>query len=486
MMTGQQYKASLNDGRRIFLEGKLVTDMASHPVYKVPVETAAYLYDRDYDPDPNAIRKTIRTMKSAADLRHHAEPQEEEDILLAVTSASIMTLLTAAGRIESTLPENAQRIRAWVKEAQRRDVRIAQCITDAKGDRSRRPSQQDDPDAYVRVIERRADGVVIRGAKLHITAASLAHELMTIPTKAMKPGEEQYSIACMIPTNAPGVRIVDVDYAPRHEDARRFPISSRKHMPDSFVIFDDVFVPNERIFLDGHTEFAAVFAHSLGLWERIGGLAGMARGYDTMVGFAQLAAEANGLEKIPHIKEKISTMIINATLVRASLDAAIDQCGFSSDGSAFPHELYTNVGKYHGAANYSLMVRDLHDIAGGSVQTAPAPADLENEEVGHLIRKYMSTKASIDGEYRTKLFHAIYDFTAGANGSWASIAQLLSGGGLYAQRIVSAGRYDLNAAKQQALGAAHMTGPQPAATNKVASEAANSSPLPREASTRRA
>jgi 4-hydroxybutyryl-CoA dehydratase/vinylacetyl-CoA-Delta-isomerase len=105
------------------------------------------------------------------------------------------------------------------------------------------------------------------------------------------------------------------------------------------------------------------------------------------------------------------------------------------------------------------MVRDLHDISGGSVQTAPSVADLENEEVGHLIRKYMSTKQSVDGDYRTKLFHAIYDYTGGAGGTWASIANLQSGGGLYAQRIVTASRYDVEEAKRLALKTAHIEEP---------------------------
>jgi 4-hydroxybutyryl-CoA dehydratase/vinylacetyl-CoA-Delta-isomerase len=459
MMTGDEYRQSLNDGRKVYLEGELVTDMADHPVFKTPVNLAARLYDKGYNPAPNAVRDTMRTMRSAEDLRHHATAVEDTDMLLGVTSASMMTLLTAADRIEEKLPENAARIRAWVKDAQARDIRIVQCITDAKGDRSKRPSQQDDPDAYVRVVERRPDGVVIRGAKLHITAASIAHELMTIPTKAMKAGEDDYSIACMVAVNTPGVKIVDVDYAPRHKDQRRFPISSTKHTPDSFVIFDNVFVPNERIFLDGHPELAATFAHSLGLWERIGGLAGMAGTYDRLVGFAQLIAEANGLEKVPHIKEKISGMVINATLVRACLDAAIDQCNFTSDGSAVPHELYTNAGKYYGAENYPNMVRDLHDISGGSVQTAPSIADLENPDVGYLIRKYMGTKQSVDGAYRTRLFHAIYDFTGGAGGTWAAIANLQSGGGLYAQRIVTSGRYDIEEAKKMALKTAHIEEP---------------------------
>ena len=456
MMTGNEYRASLNDGRETFFEGKQITDLPNDPMLGVTVDSAAAGYDRFYDPTPGAVGAFMKVPGSADELREQVELHETVDLLTHVTYASIMTLLTAADRIEDQLPENSARIRAWVKTAQQQDVRITQCITDAKGDRSRRAGNQDDPDAYVRVVERREDGVVIRGAKLHISAASMGHELMTIPTKAMKPGEEDYAIAAMVPVNAPGVKIVNTTYAPRHEDKRDFPVSGRQHTPEGFVIFDDVFVPNERVFLDGITELAAVFAHSLGLWERLGGLSGMASGYDRLVGYAQLISEANGLEKMGHVKEKISEMMINATLIRASLEAAIENCSITSDGAAFPNELYTNVGKYHGAANYSLMVRHLHDIAGGSVLTAPSIADLENETTGHLIRKYMGTKQEVDGTYRTRLFHAIRDVTADALGGWSAVTNIQAGGGLYAQRIVSRMHYDLENAKRQALTYAHM------------------------------
>ncbi len=317
---------------------------------------------------------------------------------------------------------------------------------------SRPPSRQDDPDAYVHVVDRSPEGVVVRGAKLHITAASLGHELMTIPTKAMKAGEEEYSIAAMIPVNAPGVKIINTTYAPRHSDLRDFPVSGNgSSTPEGFVIFDDVFVPNERIFLDGEVASAAVFAHSLGLWERLGGLTAMADGADVMVGLAQLIAEANGLAGQAHIKEKISEMIIHATVVRACYEAAIAHSETGVFGAAFPNELYTNAGKYTGAASYNLMVRHLHDIAGGAIVTAPSISDLENAEVGHLARKYMSTMNGVDGEYRTRLFHAIRDLTADSYGGWSQVTNIQAGGGLYAQRIVTRKHYDLDAAKQAAL-----------------------------------
>jgi 4-hydroxybutyryl-CoA dehydratase / vinylacetyl-CoA-Delta-isomerase len=291
----------------------------------------------------------------------------------------------------------------------------------------------------------------VRGAKLHITAASLGHELMTIPTKAMKAGEEDYAIAAMIPVNAPGVKIINTTYAPRHADLRDFPVSGRTSTPEGFVIFDDVFVPNERIFLDGEVASASVFAHSLGLWERLGGLTSMADGADVLVGLAQLIAEANGLAGQAHIKEKISEMIIHATVVRACYEAAIAHSKTGPFGAAFPDELYTNAGKYTGAASYNLMVRHLHDISGGAIVTAPSISDLENPEVGHLAKKYMATMNGVDGEYRTRLFHAIRDLTADAYGGWQQVTNIQAGGGLYAQRIVTRKHYDLDHAKQAAL-----------------------------------
>jgi 4-hydroxybutyryl-CoA dehydratase/vinylacetyl-CoA-Delta-isomerase len=458
MMTGDEYRRSLDDGRQTFFEGETIADLPGHPILGQTVDSAAAGYERFYDPTPGAVPEFMRVPGSKKELREQVELHESVDLLTHVTFASIMTLLTAADRIESELPESAARIRAYVKDVQARDLRITQCITDAKGDRSRPPSQQDDPDAYVRVVEHRPGGIVIRGAKLHISAASLGHELMTIPTKSMKPGEDDYSVACMVPVNAEGVKIINTTYAPRHADKRDFPVSGRQHTPEGFVIFDDVFVPDERVFLAGaHPHLAAVFAHSLGLWERLGGLSSMASSYDVLVGLAQLIAEANGLERVGHVKEKISEMMINATLIRATLEAAIENSSVTSDGAAFPNELYTNVGKYHGAASYSLMVRHLHDIAGGSVLTAPGRADLDNPETGALVRKYMSTRSGVNGEYRTRLFHAIRDLTADALGGWSAVTNIQAGGGLYAQRIVSRIHYDLEGAKRAALERAHMT-----------------------------
>lgn len=456
MLTGEQYKQSLQDGRRTFFEGSLVPDLLAEPVFRTPAETIAAGYDRYHSPDPGATNPIVVAPRSAAELRERAEIVHEIDLALDVTYQSLMTLLTAAPKLQEVAPDAATRMGAYVDDAKRRDIRIAECITDAKGNRNLPPSKQSDPDVYVRVVDRTSDGVVIRGAKLHITAASLVHELMVLPTKAMKPGEEAYAIACIVPVNSPGVRIINTTYHPRGEDTRHFPVSRRLSMPDGFVIFDDVFVPYERVFLDGETTHAAVFAHSLGLWERLGGLTYMASQADELVGLAQLIAEANGLGTVSHVREKIDEMVIHATLLRAALEAALANAHATPEGYYYPDELYTNAAKYQGAANFSLMVRHLHDIAGGAVLTAPTLADLENRETGPFVAKYMRTMENVPAEYRMRLFHTIRDLTADAYGGWHHVTNIQSGGGLFAQRLVTRKYYDMARAKALALQAAGM------------------------------
>jgi 4-hydroxybutyryl-CoA dehydratase/vinylacetyl-CoA-Delta-isomerase len=306
----------------------------------------------------------------------------------------------------------------------------------------------------VRVVARRADGAVSRGAKLHISAAPLAHHLMVMPTKSMKPGEEDYAIACAVPVNATGVHVISRTVQARGGDQRDYPVSSRRSMPDGFVIFDDVFVPHEHVFLDGVAAQAGVFAHSLGLWERLGGTAVMVDQADEMVGLAQLIAEANGTARVSHIREKIDEMMIHATNLRAGMEAAIGNAHTTPEGYFYPDDLYTNATKYLGAANFNLMVRHLHDIAGGGVITTPSMADLDNPDVGPQLRKYLTGASDVPGDTRAKLFHAIRDATADSYGGWHLVTNVQSGGGLFAQRVVTRKHYDMDRAKRLARHAA--------------------------------
>jgi 4-hydroxybutyryl-CoA dehydratase/vinylacetyl-CoA-Delta-isomerase len=462
VITGEQYRESIRDERRTYIHGRRIGELGEDPATRVAVDVVAQGYDRFYEPGMDARNPLLTPPRSSEQLRETVGLLRGVDMLAHTTFTSTMTLLTVAPAVAREHPVLAQRIYRHCEQVRSADLRVTECITDAKGHRALPPSQQEDADAYVRVVERREDGVVIRGAKLHITGASLAHELFVMPTKRMKAGEEDYAIACAIPADAPGVSTINTTFAPHAEDDRHYPISRKKQMPDCFVVFDDVFVPTERVFLDGQVEFSALFAHSLGLWERLGGVAEMASDGDLLVGLAQLIAEANGLARVEHVREKISEMVIYATLVRSGLEAAIFNAHETDDGFFYPDELYTNAAKYHGAANFNTMVRHLHDIAGGAVLTAPSLADLEHPELAPFVGKYMTGNPQVSGEERTRLFHAIRDMTADAFGGWHLVTNVQAGGGLYAQRIVTRKHYDMDAAKAMARSAAGLDQPVPA------------------------
>ena len=459
MMTGDQYLATLDDGRVTYFEGRRVKDLMLEPAFETPARAIAAGYDRCYSPTPGATNPLVLAPRSPQELRERAAVIGHMDLALNVTYQSLMTLLTASPRLSGVDPVYKDRLQAYVDDAIAADIRIAECITDAKGNRSLAPARQEDPDAYLHVVDRQSDGVVIRGAKLHISAASLCHDLLVMPTKAMKPGEEDYAITCAVPVNSTGVSIINTTYHPKGDDVRHFPVSSHASMPDGFVVFDDVFVPIDRVFLDGETANAAVFAHSLGLWERLGGITAMVRQADELVGLAQLIAEANGLAAVAHIREKIDEMAIHATLLRAGMEAALAHAKATPEGFFYPDELFTNAAKYQGAAEFGRMVRNLHDIAGGSVLTAPSIADLENPDTRAFVEKYMDTGTNVSAEDRLRLFHAIRDLTADAFGGWHLVTNLQSGGGLFAQRIVTRRHYDMARATSYAREAAGIEDP---------------------------
>ena len=449
MMTGDEYRRSLRDGRTMYLAGRRVEEPDSEPAFSTPVGHVAAGYDRFYSAEPGAVNPMFVAPRSKESLRDRIPLFLEVDELMYLTYQCLMSLLTAAARIGSDAPQCVENIRRYVIDAQRRDIRVVECITDAKGDRSVRPGEQWDPDSYVRVVERRPDGVVVRGAKLHITGVPVAHELLVMPTKAMKSDEVDYSIAFAIPINTPGVKAINTTFHP-YGDPRDHPISSRLSLPDAFVILDDVFVPNDRIFLNGQTRHASDFAHSLGLWERLGGTTLMVEQADQLVGLAQLIAEANGTDRISHIREKIAELAMHATLMRGALEASLATAVQSDDGFYYPNELYANAARYLAADGFAEAVKKLHDIAGGSVATVPSMRDLDNPDVGELVEKYMATSETMTGRYRMRLFHAIRDLTAGLYGGWWHVVNLHAGGGLYAQRLVTRKHYDLERAKMLA------------------------------------
>jgi len=225
------------------------------------------------------------------------------------------------------------------RHARDNDLRAAEVITDAKGDRKRKAHEQDDPDLYLRIVERRNDGIVVRGAKLHITGASLCHELVVMPTKGMRQDETDYAVSFSIPVNTKGVKVINRSFAPAELNAFDYPASAHHSIPEGFVVFDDVFVPWDRVFLAGEVQFASLFAQSLGLWERTGGVVDAVRVSQLYVGLAQLVTEHQGKDRDPVAQNAVSELINFAELMRMSLDYACRHYERTPSGMIHPNVL---------------------------------------------------------------------------------------------------------------------------------------------------
>jgi 4-hydroxybutyryl-CoA dehydratase/vinylacetyl-CoA-Delta-isomerase len=296
---------------------------------------------------------------------------------------------------------------------------------------------------------------------LHITAASLVHELVVMPTKGMRQDETDYAVSFSVPVNAPGVKIINRSFAPAELNSFDYPASAHHSMPEGFVVFDDVFVPWDRVFLAGEVRLASVLAQSLGLWERVGGVVASVESSKLFVGLAQLVTEMQGKERDPIAQSSIAELICYAEMLHMGLDYSCRHYQKTPGGMVHPNILGINSAKYYYAANYHNAVKYLQDLSGGLVITLPTETDLRNEESGRYIRKYLHTKPDVNIEDRMRVYNLIRDLTADAYGGWHLVVALQAGGGLNAQRVMMNRTYDIEGAKNAALIAA---GARPAAT----------------------
>src|SRR5215475_2150930 len=463
LKTPQQYVESLRDGRVTYWGGENIADITTHPRFKVPIELTAADYEYDSSEhgelrryraeDGSEAHRIYQVPRSADDLATRIEMMKHTSIGTLV-SGVYMALMSVKDEVALVNPQYAANIERMYRYCRDNDLRAAEVITDPKGDRKRRAHEQDDPDLYVRIVDRNKNGIVVRGAKLHITAASLIHELVVMPTKGMRQDEKDYAVSFSIPVNTKGVKIINRSFAPAELNAFDYPASAHHSMPEGFVVFDAVFVPWDRVFLAGEVPLASKLAQSLGLWERTGGVVAATRLSELFVGLAQLVTEMQGKESDPMAQASIAELITYAEMIRMGLDYSCRNYEQTPSGMVFPNTLAINAAKYYYAANYHQTVRYLHDLGGGLVLTLPLESDLRNEESGKYIRKYLYTKATVDVEQRMRVYNLIRDLTADAYGGWQFVVALQAGGGLVAQRTMMNRTYNMARAKERALKAA--------------------------------
>jgi 4-hydroxybutyryl-CoA dehydratase/vinylacetyl-CoA-Delta-isomerase len=330
-----------------------------------------------------------------------------------------------------------ERFKRWLIHIQDENLMVVGAMTDPKGDRSKSPADQPDPDQYVRVVERRDDGIVIRGAKIHMTGAVNSHEILVMPTTAMDDGSKDYAVVCALPVDAPGVTMIfgrqANDY--RRDFEERIDVGKPSFGSvggEAVIAFEDVFVPTERVFMDGEAEFAGDLVYRFAAHHRANYGACKTGLMDVLTGAVSYLAQIQGTAKASHVKDKVTEMIhLSETLYSSSIAC-------SAEGEPTPSGAYmvdtmlANVCKQNVTRFHFEIARLAIDMAGGFLATLPSQYDLESEEVGHLVKKYFSGVEGIPTEHRIKIARLIEAMTGGTT----LVESMHGAGSPQAQRVM--------------------------------------------------
>ncbi|NJN55404.1 MAG: 4-hydroxybutyryl-CoA dehydratase, partial [Anaerolineae bacterium] len=330
-----------------------------------------------------------------------------------------------------------ERFKTFLTEMQAHNFVIGGAMTDVKGDRSLAPHQQTDPDLYVHISRRTPDGVYIRGAKAHQTGCINSHWLVVMPTLRLSAADAAFAIVGAIPVTAEGITYV---YGRQSCDTRSLEAGSldvgnaQYGGQEAMVIFDDVFIPNDLIFMEGETEFAAMLVERFTCYHRRSYVCKSGVG-DVLIGAAATAAEYNGVANASHIRDKLVEMThLNETIYATGI-AASHQSHATKSGAYICDDMLANVCKHHVTRFPYEISRLAQDIAGGLMVTMPSEADYRHAELGPLLEKYLQGRADVPTEHRLRILRLIENMTLGRNAVGYLTESMHGAGSPQAQRI---------------------------------------------------
>lgn len=329
---------------------------------------------------------------------------------------------------------------------QEKDLTGACAQTDMKGDRIKRPSEQADPDAYVHITEVREDGIVVRGAKISITMAAYADEIFVLPTRALREEDKDYAVAFALPADWEGIHLITrpVSVRERKECKCTF---AEMGVSDSIVVFDNVYVPKDRVFMCKEWDFgrrlALLFADS----HRHSYSGCKPAVSDILCGAACLAAEANNIEKASHIREKLSEYAGAAELSYAAGIASAVYGEKTPSGTFFPNEIYANVGRRLTGETIYHEFNLLAEIAGGLAVTLPYEDDFNKKETKAWLEKYIMRNPKIPPEVAHRIWRLVENLTASSMAAWYQIAGVHGGGSPIMETIALNQGYDYESKK---------------------------------------
>lgn len=474
MMTKEQYIESLRKlNLKVYFMGELISNPVDHPMIRPSMNSVAMTYELAEKEEYRTLMTAKSNLTGKTINRFCHLHQCTEDLINKVKMQRLVGQKTGAcfqrcvgmdafNAIYSTTYEIDQahgteyhkRFTEYLKYVQDNDLTVDGAMTDPKGDRGLSPSQQEDPDLYLRIKEVRPDGIIVRGAKAHQTGAVNSHEHLIMPTVAMKEADKDYAVSFAVPSDAEGVLMIygrqSCDTRKMEKDADLDLGNSQFGGHEALVIFDDVFVPNERVFMCKEYEFAGMMVERFAGYHRqsYGGCkVGVG---DVLIGAAALVADYNGVPKANHIKDKIIEMMhLNETLY---------SCGIACSAEGKPtlagnyqiDLLLANVCKQNVTRFPYEIARLAEDIAGGLMVTMPSAQDLRDPYIGKYVKKYLQGATGTDTENRMRVLRLIENITLGTAAVGYRTESMHGAGSPQAQRIMIARQGNLESKKELA------------------------------------
>jgi 4-hydroxybutyryl-CoA dehydratase/vinylacetyl-CoA-Delta-isomerase len=445
LMTAADYRESLRGYKpHVFINGTKVESVADEPLLAPGINAVGITYDFAHT---HPTTMTARQGTSGKTINRMLHIDETPDDLLKKLEA-VRLVCKISGCAQRYLTHDAfngifqathrtdaahgtdyhQRFLAYMHNVQDRDLTLGIAMTDAKGDRSKRPGQQSNPDCYVHISERRPDGVIIRGTKAIVTGAPYMHEFLVMPCRTHTRDDSAFAICCAVPIDAPGVTIVARPAGRPGEAAAKF--SAKYGQSTGVVIFDDVFVPHDRVFLAGETEEGGFLTTTYATHHRhscIGARAGFG---DLLIGAGALMTEANGLdfERHSHLRDAMVELITITEGFYACGVASSVYCTHDPAGSVMPDAVFSNIGKLLLATKIYDMHRIAHIVSGGLIVALPGPDEDHNPATSASLAAVLGGRDDIPMQQRMDISRLLEDLTVSHQAGWYSVISLHGGG----------------------------------------------------------
>ena len=467
---GAEYIESLR-GRniKVYLFGELIGEPVDHPMIRPSINAVAETYDiANSEPEIATSRSSLTGLKvnrflhvaeSAEDLVNQNRMQRKLGqktgtcFQRCVGMDAINSLYSTTFEIDGKHhTKYHERLVDFIKKIQTDNLVIGGAMTDVKGDRSLSPSQQADPDLFVHVIKRDEKGLYISGAKAHQTGCINSHWIMVMPTMRLRQEDKEYAIVGAVPADAKGITYI---YGRQSCDTRSMEAgdldsgNAKFSGQEAMIIFDNVFIPNELIFMDGEVEFASMLVERFTCYHRRSYVCKTGLG-DVLVGAAAAIADYNGVANASHIKDKLVEMThINETIFAAGI-ASSYQAHKTSAGNYQNDDMLANVCK-HNVTRFPYEIGRLaQDIAGGLMVTMPSERDFRSPETGPLLEKYLKGRKGVSTENRVRILRLIENMTLGRNAVGYLTESMHGAGSPQAQRIQIARQMQLEYKKKLA------------------------------------